>query len=32
VVSDPKATRLALDEAAPGRIVKLAASTGHGNL
>jgi len=29
---DPKATRLALDEVAPGRLVKLAAWTGHGNL
>jgi len=29
---DPKATRLVLDEAAPGRLVKLAAWTGHGNI
>src|SRR5262249_10940804 len=32
VLSDPRATRLTLDEAAPGRIVKLAAWTGHGNV
>jgi predicted amidohydrolase YtcJ len=29
---DAKATRLVLDEAAPGRLVKLAAWTGHGNI
>jgi predicted amidohydrolase YtcJ len=29
---DPKATRLVLDEVAPGRLVKLAAWTGHGNI
>src|SRR6476659_8658329 len=29
---DPKATRLVLDEAAPGRLVKIAAWTGHGNI
>jgi predicted amidohydrolase YtcJ len=30
VLSDPKATRFTLDEAAPGRLVKLSAWTGHG--
>jgi predicted amidohydrolase YtcJ len=29
-LSDPKATRFTLDEAAPGRLVKLSAWTGHG--
>src|SRR6266508_3635298 len=29
---DPKATRRVLDESAPGRVVKLAAWTGHGNI
>jgi predicted amidohydrolase YtcJ len=32
VLLDPQATRLVLDEAAPGRRVKLAAWTGHGNI
>ncbi|MGH9140425.1 MAG: amidohydrolase family protein, partial [Vicinamibacterales bacterium] len=30
VLSDPKATRFTLDDAAPGRLVKLSAWTGHG--
>jgi predicted amidohydrolase YtcJ len=30
VLSDSKATRFTLDEAAPGRLVKLSAWTGHG--
>jgi predicted amidohydrolase YtcJ len=30
VLSDPKATRFTLDEAAPGRLVKLSGWTGHG--
>jgi predicted amidohydrolase YtcJ len=29
-LSDPKSTRFTLDEAAPGRLVKLSAWTGHG--
>ena len=29
-LSDPKATRFTLDDAAPGRLVKLSAWTGHG--
>jgi predicted amidohydrolase YtcJ len=32
VLSDPKANRNALDAAAPGRIVKLSAWTGHGQI
>lgn len=32
VLSDPKAARETFDAAAPGRLVKLAAWTGHGNL
>ena len=30
VLSDPKATRFTLDEAAPGRLVKLSGWSGHG--
>jgi len=30
VLSDPKGTRFTLDEAAPGRLVKLSTWTGHG--
>jgi predicted amidohydrolase YtcJ len=32
VLGDPKATRFTLDDAAPGRLVKLSAWTGHGVL